>query len=186
MRYQVTVERSVRRTLSIQVTKDGNVVIRAPKRMSAADIQKFVDEKQEWIAGAVESVRRKQATLQEVQPLTDEEMQKLYDDARLYLPERCAFFARQMDVSFGRITIRNQKTLWGSCSASGDLSFNVGLMLAPPEMRDYVVVHELCHRKEMNHSPAFWRQVEKVLPDYKERRKWLRTHGDAIMKQIHG
>jgi predicted metal-dependent hydrolase len=87
-------------------------------------------------------------------------------------------------VSYGRITIRNQKTRWGSCSGKGNLNFNCLLMLAPPEVLDYVVVHELCHRREMNHSPRFWALVEQVLPDWRQRRQWLKTHGDALMRRM--
>ena len=87
----------------------------------------------------------------------------------------------RVGVTYGRITIRNQRTRWGSCSAKGNLNFNCLLMKAPPEVLDYVVVHELCHRLEMNHSPRFWAQVERVLPDYKVSRKWLREHGNELM-----
>ncbi|MDY3888895.1 MAG: M48 family metallopeptidase, partial [Agathobacter sp.] len=87
-----------------------------------------------------------------------------------YIPKRVAYFADIMGVDYGRITIRMQKTRWGSCSSKGNLNFNCLLMLAPPEVIDYVVVHELCHRKEMNHSKAFWREVERVLPDYRSRK----------------
>lgn len=73
--------------------------------------------------------------------------------------------------------MREQKTRWGSCSAAGNLNFNWKLILMPPEILDYVVVHELAHRKELNHSKAFWSVVEQILPDYKERRRWLKTEG---------
>ena len=91
------------------------------------------------------------------------------------------YFAPQVGVSYGRITIRNQKTRWGSCSGKGNLNFNCLLMLTPPEVIDYVVVHELCHRKEMNHSKAFWDQVERILPDYKVSEAYLKKEGGAIM-----
>ena len=89
-----------------------------------------------------------------------------------------------MNVQYGRITIRNQKTRWGSCSSKGNLNFNCLLMLAPDEVVDYVVIHELCHLIEMNHSKAFWKQVEQMMPDYKKHRKWLKDHGNEIMERM--
>ena len=110
-----------------------------------------------------------------MKPLTRDELQKLADEAVEYIPKRVEHFAKIIGVDYGRITIRNQKTRWGSCSSKGNLNFNCLLMLTPPEVIDYVVVHELCHRKEMNHSKAFWREVEKVIPNYKEYVEWLKN-----------
>ena len=87
---------------------------------------------------------------------------------------------------YGRVTVRCQRTKWGSCTSQGNLNFNCLLMLCPPEVIDSVVVHELCHRKEMNHSPRFWAEVEKILPDYKISRKWLKDHGEVIMRRMTG
>ena len=78
---------------------------------------------------------------------------------------------------YRKFFLTSAKTRWGSCSSKGNLNFNCLLMLAPAEILDYVVVHELCHRKEMNHSKAFWAEVEKVLPDYRESVKWLKEKG---------
>lgn len=97
--------------------------------------------------------------------------------AKEIIPRRAACFAARMGVSYGRITIREQKTRWGSCSQKGNLNFNWKLVLMPPEILDYVVVHELAHRKEMNHSPRFWAVVEKELPDYRKRREELKIRG---------
>ena len=92
------------------------------------------------------------------------------------LEERVAYFAERMDVTYGRIAIRNQKTRWGSCSSAGNLNFNIHLADMPEELLDYVVVHELAHRREMNHSQAFWRIVETQLPDWRERRRRLKEY----------
>lgn len=104
--------------------------------------------------------------------------------AKQILPERIAYFASLLGVSYGRITIRAQRSRWGSCSAKGNLNFNCLLMLVPPEVRDYVVVHELCHRLELNHSPKFWAWVERVVPDYKLHRTWLRDNGSSLIGRL--
>lgn len=101
--------------------------------------------------------------------------------AKAYIPKRVAELAKQTGLTdYKRITIRQQKTLWGSCSSKKNLNFNLRLMLAPAEALDYVIIHELCHLKEMNHSKRFWRLVEKHCPDYRKWEKWLDDHGDAL------
>ena len=92
------------------------------------------------------------------------------------LMHRVALYAACMGVTYGKITIRNQKTRWGSCSAAGNLNFNWRLALLPEELMNYVIVHELAHRLEMNHSARFWTQVENILPDWRERRRRLREY----------
>ena len=106
--------------------------------------------------------------------------------AKQVIPEKVAYYARIMGVTYGRISIRKQKTRWGSCSREGNLNFNCLLMMTPPEVLDYVVVHELSHRLEMNHSARFWAQVEKVMPDYRVPRKWLKEHGGKLMMRMYG
>lgn len=180
-----TLVRSARRTIAIQISPDGNVTVRAPKRCSKADIDRFVAEKQGWILKKQAELRerkRQQAEQQAKLPrLSEEECRKYRELAGTVIGQKAKQYARQMQVTFNRITIRDQKTRWGSCSAKGNLNFNWRLILAPEEVLDYVVVHELAHRKEMNHSRRFWKQVEEVLPDYPVRRLWLKQNGDMLM-----
>ena len=175
MNYQII--RSRRKTLSIEITPRGYILVRAPMRMSSREIHRFVEEKQDWIASHL-------AKLPPADVLTEEEHQALIRAAKEFLPHRIALFAGQMGVSYGHITVRSQKKRWGSCTGSGNLNFNCLLMLMPPEVRDYVIVHELCHRKQMNHSPLFWTEVEKILPDYRIRRQWLSDHGTALLARL--
>ena len=173
--------RSARRTIAIQI-KSGRVIVRAPLRMSKAEIERFVVSKADWISKHLEAVRQRQCT--PVQPFTAAEIQQLADAALQDIPQKVRKYAAIIGVTVGRITIRNQKTRWGSCSSKGNLNFNCLLMLCPEEVRDYVVVHELCHRKELNHSPRFWNEVARVMPDYAVRRKWLKDNGAALIRRL--
>lgn len=180
----IEVRRSNRKTISIEVTKEVKVLVRAPYRMPLSELQRFVNEKSDWIEKHVQKMLEKQQEVLEAERLTTEQIRALAKQALEVISERAAYYAEIIGVSYGRITIRNQKTRWGSCSGKGNLNFNCLLMLTPPEVLDYVVVHELCHRKEMNHSKRFWNEVEKVLPDYRERRKWLKENGGRIIGRM--
>lgn len=180
---KVTVIRSNRKTVAIQVNSDLSVTVRAPRSASEKDIEEILKKKEAWISKHIEKIKKTKERL-ETEPtekLTREKVIALAEEALKVIPARVEYFARVIGVTYGKITIRNQKTRWGSCSSKGNLNFNCLLMLAPPEVLDYVVVHELCHRKQMNHSKAFWSEVEKVFPDYKEARKWLKEEGSQMI-----
>lgn len=178
MEYQVI--RSSRKTLAIQITEDSRVVVRAPNRLPDSVIRRFVAEKEDWIRSRLAA----RAQLPQLSPFTHEELQSLAARAAQIIPQRVEFFARLLGVDYGRITLRFPRTRWGSCSAKGNLNFNCLLMLAPPEVLDYVIVHELCHRKELNHSPRFWAEVEKICPDYRVHRQWLKDNGSALIGRL--
>ena len=180
---KVTVIRSNRKTVAIQVNSDLSVTVRAPRSASEKDIEEILKKKEAWISKHIEKIKKTKERLEaeSTEKLTREKVIALAEEALKVIPERVEYFAKVIGVTYGKITIRNQKTRWGSCSSKGNLNFNCLLMLAPPEVLDYVVVHELCHRKQMNHSKAFWLEVEKVLPDYKEVRKWLKEEGSQMI-----
>ncbi len=169
---EYTLIRSKRKTTVLQVKSDGEVIVRAPLHRSRREIDDFVRSRENWIAGAREKLADAQKDRRVITPQEREWGKKA---AAMYIPERVAYFAARMGISYGRISIREQKTRWGSCSSAGNLNFNWKLMLVPKEFLDYVIVHELAHRREMNHSPRFWAIVEQELPDYKERRKQLKA-----------
>ena len=185
--FDVQVIRSRRKTAAIELTGDGRILARVPVRMTNAEICRMIQKRSGWIERHLEEMYR-QAEESEIPAgrLSPEEIRMLADQMFKVIPERVAYYAQKMGVTYGRITIRNQKTRWGSCSAKGNLNFNCLLMLVPSEVLDYVVVHELCHRIEMNHSSRFWAEVEKVMPDYKMYRQWRRDNGIKLMKRMLG
>ncbi len=175
---------SGRSTLGLEVSRNGQVKLRAPRRVSDGALQNFARQKEAWIIEKylmMEEKRKAESLQQDPDYVKDPALEQAYrSQAKARLEERAAYFASRMGVSYQRISVRAAKTRWGSCSAKGNLNFHWKLILMPPQVLDYVVVHELAHRKEMNHSPAFWAEVEKILPDYRERRKWLKTYGQTV------
>ena len=167
------VVRSRRKTSAIEVKRDGSVVVRCPMWAQDGDIMDFG----EWIL----QHRSKVLERAERRPVyTEAQVREFRQHARWMLAQKTWQWAQKMQVTYGKLTIRQQATRWGSCSAKGNLNFNWKLVLVPEELADYVVVHELAHRKEMNHSPRFWKLVEEQLPDYRERRKRLREYETDI------
>ena len=181
--YEITLIRSRRKSLAIEITPELQVVVRAPARMPVREINAFVQEKDDWIRAHLQRMEeKKRLREQHREPaFSEEELQELATQAMTLIPQKVRYYAQIIGVTYGRITIRNQRTRWGSCSGKGNLNFNCLLLLMPEEVLDYVVVHELCHRKEMHHSARFWEEVEKILPDYRQRRKWLKDNGGRIM-----
>ncbi len=182
-------QRGRRKTISLQVDEEG-VLVKAPYYASVSQIDAFVLEHREWIGkqekAAQERRLKTEALRRDGKLLTMEQINELADKALAYIPGRVAFFAEKIGVTYGRIAIRNQKSRWGSCSAKGNLNFNCLLMLAPPEVLDAVVVHELCHRRHMDHSRAFYDEILKVMPDYHKWDRWLKLHGDELMRRMTG
>nr|WP_294677922.1 SprT family zinc-dependent metalloprotease [uncultured Blautia sp.] len=174
--------RSNRKTLAIQVSSCGQVTVRAPRTMSQETIHSFLTEKESWV---LKHLSRAQSAPIPVTPppISDFRRRNYMESARRIITRKAAFYASEMGVTYGRITIREQKTRWGSCSSNGNLNFNWRLIFAPEDVIDYVVVHELAHRKQMNHSPAFYRVVASVLPDYREPQEWLRTNGMTLWQK---
>ncbi len=183
---EIEIIKSNRKTIAIEVRQDLRVIVRAPKRASNREIMKFVEQKQDWIAKhlAYMQIRYEETRRAKEKQFTDDDIRKMKDEAKRVIPDRVKYYAGIMGVTFGKITIKNQKTRWGSCSSKGNLDFNCLLMMTPDKVRDYVVIHELCHLKQMNHSKMFWAEVEKVMPDYKVYRQWLSQNGNMLIERM--
>ena len=177
MDYEIV--RSNRKSVAIQIKDDGRIVVRCPKRMRASEVQKLVESKIQWIEkNLVKSMK------QEVNPFTKREIEELRETASKLINERVPYYATMMGVSYNSISIRAQRSRWGSCSNRGNLNFNCLLALVPRDVLDYVVIHELCHLIEMNHSKRFWAEVRRVFPDYAQSKCWLKENGSRLLTSL--
>ena len=174
---------SSRKTLAAEI-KQGRLIIRAPHQAADEDIRRFIQKNRQWIETHLAKSRSREAAAESIPKLTPEELHNLAQQALKVIPARAAYYAPLIGVTYGRITIRNQTSRWGSCSSKGNLNFNCLLMLTPPEVIDSVVVHELCHRKEMNHSDKFYSEVLRVFPDCWKWDRWLKDNGNILMAMM--
>ena len=162
--------RTSRKTMALQIEEDGQVTVRVPRTATEAQAEEFARRHGEWILKTREKVLQNASWRRSY---TEAEKQTGKQRLNRKLEERLPLFASVMGVSYGRVSIRDQRTRWGSCSSEGNLNFNCRLLFVPDRIVDYVVIHELAHRRFMNHSKAFWKEVEKYMPDYKEQKKLL-------------
>ena len=178
---EITVLRSARKTISLEIKGDLSVLIRAPRTATDRQIIRFAEEKANWLCRKYAEMQKRSRERESAEINKNQfdsvTVQYYRRHARKVLLEKTAYYAAQMGVSYGRIAVKEQKTRWGSCSSQGNLNFNWKLILMPEEILDYVVVHELAHLIEMNHSPRFWAEVARILPDYERRREWLKQNG---------
>lgn len=181
--FDCNIIRSKRKTIGMEAHPQG-LIIRAPLHMTDSQINEFVLQHKDWIDKSLIKLEEHQKQLENVRALSMDEIRVLADQTLKVILERVRHYAKIMGVTYGRITIRNQCSRWGSCSSKGNLNFNCLLMLAPPEVIDSVVVHELCHRKELNHSDRFYAEVLRVFPDYWKWDKWLRANGNMLMLRM--
>lgn len=194
------IKSSRRRSISVRIDIGGKMTVRSPYFVSKGMVERFLLEKQDWIYKHYVEAMKKAAKPDDSSfnsgdcrdldngdlrsPIGTIEDPALVNKHKKYarniFEARVSYFQQFTGGTYHSISIRDQKTRWGSCSGRGNLSFNWRLILAPPEILDYVVVHELCHLTHMNHSKDFWGLVGKVLPDYKDRRKWLKENGHTL------
>lgn len=173
----VHIIRSRRKSKALQIKSDQTVYARVPSHVSDEEIRLFVKNHLQWIIEKYDVVAAKQnKTVLTNFPAWDDLTSKQRALIKDKITKRVDHYSSIMGVSIGRISVRNQKTRWGSCSSKGNVNFNYRLYYMEEDLLDYVVVHELAHRKHMNHSPAFWREVAKYCPDYSECRRRLKNY----------
>ncbi len=162
------------------------VIVRAPSRLPSREIERILDQKADWISKAIGKFSMSKLTddVAPPQKLSKSEIEALRERTRGIVTVKSEHFAKLIGVKYNRIAVKAQKTRWGSCSSKGNLNFNLLLALCPDEIIDYVVVHELCHLIELNHSQKFWNRVEQILPDYSARRKWLKANSSALISRL--
>lgn len=182
----IEVFRSMRKTLEVEVSSDGRIIVRSPARLSEAEIEDFILSKADRLEKYLRESAERRKELSSLKPFTAEEINEMADKALKIIPERVRYYAPLIGVTYGKITIRNQKTRWGSCSAKGNLSFNCLLTAMPPEVLDSVVVHELCHLKQMNHSKDFYSEVYRFFPEYDRWTRWLKENGRDYIIRMTG
>ena len=168
---EYTVIRSRRRTMALQVTRDAQVVVRAPVHAPQQEIHRFVAEHEDWLR---KQIARQEQRLSSHPPRSREEQETLRQKAKETLPPLVRQWARQIGVEPAGVKITSARTRFGSCSGKNSLCFSCFLMRQPEAAIDLVVVHELCHIREKNHGPAFYALLAQYLPDYKERKKLLK------------
>lgn len=173
----LTVIRSSRKSIGLEVRSGKDVLVRIPVQLSDREVEKFVEKHRKWILEKTELMQIRKSIgnytgAASAENLSPEEIKNIKEK----IGARVRYYSQIMGVTTGRITIRNQKTRWGSCSAKGNVNFNYQLYYLPEELLDYVVIHELAHRRHMNHSGEFWAEVEKYCPDYRQRRKQLKSY----------
>ncbi len=184
MEVKYIIQKSWRRSISISLTADNRILVKAPFRASKHSIQEFLTSKQAWITKHLEKQNMENQKAKSMGLLSLDEINQIKKQAKKIIPERVEYWAKKLGVTYGRISIRLQSSRWGSCAVNGNLNFNCLLVIMPEEIMDSVVVHELCHRRHMNHSKEFYKEIETVFPDYKRCDKWLKENGGIYLKRI--
>lgn len=160
--------------IRISISPDLSVVVTKPRNISNLYVERVVETKKDWILEQIENLKKRPKKILAHFSVKDYKLYK--QDASDIALERCLYFNQFYNFKIKSIKIRNQKTRWGSCSSSGELSFNYKIFFLPPDLRDYIIVHELAHLKEMNHGSKFWNLVSIQIPDYKRRMKDIRLY----------
>jgi predicted metal-dependent hydrolase len=156
----------------MRVRADGALRVTIPRGGSQAEARRFAERHRDW------ALRQRAKALESKRPAHVEK--ELKAQAQRELPPQLLTLAAAHGLTVNRITIRDQRSRWGSCSAKAHIALNYRLMLMPPEVREYILIHELMHIRQADHSRAFWRHVEAACPGFRDAERWLRKHGPSL------
>ena len=184
MEINYIIQKSRRRSMSLHIENNKQVIVKVPLGTPESVAVSFMKEKKDWIMKQIAKVETQSELAETMGSLSADDIKAIKKKAKVLIPERVEHYAKLSGITYNRIFIRLQKSRWGSCSRDGNLNFNCLLVLMPPEILDSVIVHELCHRRHMDHSKAFYDEVLKIFPDYKRCDKWLKQNGGAYFKRI--
>lgn len=175
-----TLIRSKRRTLAIKIERDGSIKVFAPLLYPQEKIEQFVLSKRSWIEKHQTEILKRNS----IKKFSESELIEIKEKAKAVIPKKTQEIAEKYNIKYGKISIRTQRTLWGSCTVKKNLSFNALLILLPEKITEYVIIHELSHTLIMNHSKKFWKNVEKMMPDYKAVRRRLKKEGASLLYRL--
>ena len=178
------IQKSRRRSISVSVIEGNKVLVKAPYFTPEHTIKDFLISKKDWLTKQIEKQNSEKEKAISLGLISEDELKKIKKTAKKVIPEKVEYWSNKIGVTYGRISIRLQTSRWGSCAQNGNLNFNCLLVIMPEEILDSVVVHELCHRKYMNHSKDFYAEIDKIFPEYKRCNKWLKDNGGVYMKRI--
>jgi len=175
--YTLKVSKRAKR-MRLAVYCDGSCVVTIPRPLPESAIEKFLIQKSKWVLDKISYFRSAKTNAWKIGD--KEDFLKHKDQALLLAEKRLAYFNKCYGYEWNKITIKNQKTRWGSCSRKGNLNFNYKIALLHPKTADYIIVHELCHLGQFNHSRKFWNLVAKAMPDYLEIKNELKKSGSVL------
>ena len=174
---QYTIKKSQRaRQVNISINMRGEVTVTLPRLVPKLFAHKIIVEKQDWIQKQLQKIKAKQTGDPRLFDYSKKQYERYREEARIFCNERTEYWAQKMNLQYNRIAIKNPKTRWGSCSTKRNLNFNYKIIFLTDLQADYLIVHELAHLIEMNHSKEFWSIVERYIPQYKKQRKELRNN----------
>lgn len=182
MEFNIRIIKSRRKSIGIEIKPDLTVLVRAPLFLSDNTIKKLVSQKNDWIEKKINQIKEKETLNLPI--FSKKEIEILREKTRVLITPKAEYYAKILGVSFNKLSVKKQRSVWGSCSAKRNINFNLLLSLCPEDVINYIVVHELCHLKQLNHSIRFWAEVEKLLPDYRSARLWLKHNGSALIKRL--